>query len=306
MSVANTKLQALCDQGLEGQWDPALAIDWNQEVAFGASLPEDPGLRGYLESPLGHHGRTTWNRFRWQFQIWLVSQFLHGEQVALDGAARVRDSAADPLVRRAASVQVMDEQRHILVFRRYLEEHAPDGPYSTSPAFTDLVRTMQERSDRDFELLGIQVLIEGIAVAAFRMAASTLHDPLIRSIVQAVQRDEARHAAFGMIHLKPLYAEMTALERRERVDFLLTALDLTMRRFLLPEVWERIGIAPGLGNAFAERDPVMIAYRRTLLLKAVSIIRSVGLLDQRMQHGLEGLGIRFRDATIDAAIAASP
>jgi hypothetical protein len=303
VNVAHAKLQALCDQGLEGQWDPALAIDWNQEIAFGTDLPDDPGLRGYLDSPLGHHGRATWNRFRWQFQIWLVSQFLHGEQVALDGAARIRDSVADPLVRQAAAVQVMDEQRHILVFRRYLQEHAPDGPYATSPAFADLIRTMREHSDRDFELLGIQVLIEGIAVAAFRMAGSTLHDPLIRSIVQAVQRDEARHAAFGVLNLKPLYADMTAPERRERVDFLLAALELTMRRFLLPEVWERIGIVPGLGNAFADQDPVMIAYRRTLLLKAVSTIRSVGLLDARMQRGLEGLGIRFSNATIDAAIA---
>ncbi len=298
MNVKYTKLQALCDQALEGQWDPARAINWNQEVAFGADLPEDPGLRGYLDSPLGQHGRATWNRFRWQFQMWLVSQFLHGEQVALDGAARIRDSVANPLIRKAAAVQVMDEQRHILVFRRYLDTHAPDGPYATSPAFAELIRTMQEHNDRDYELLGIQVLIEGIAVAAFRMAGSTLHDPLIRSIVQAVQRDEARHAAFGVINLKPLYTEMTESERRDRIDFLLTALNLTMRRFLLPDVWERIDIEPGLGNAFAERDPVMIAYRRTLLLKAVSTIRSVGLLDKRMQRGLEGLGIHIHDTTV--------
>jgi hypothetical protein len=188
----------------------------------------------------------------------------------------------------------MDEARHAEVFGRYLDRCPKGDAYAVSRPFADLVTSAFSHRDWDMATLGVQVLIEGVAVAAFRMAETTLHDDLIRSIVRLVHRDEARHTALGQASLSGLYGQLSASERRERCDFIAAAAELTARRFLLEEVWERVGIPAREGAAFAAQDPVMSSYRRAIFAKVIGTVRQVGLLDERLRRDLERLGYSVR------------
>ena len=284
----------LYDKGVDAQWNPDKDIDWSIEVPFGAMLAPDAGLESFLKSPLARFGVPFWNNFRWQYQVWLVSQFLHGEESALMGALRIAQSITGIEAKKAISVQIMDEARHSEVFARYLDLHAPEGIYPVTPPFAKLVTESLSHSNWDFVLLGTQVLIEGVAMAAFRMAEATLHDELIRSIVRLVHRDEARHTAIGQISLKGLYDQLSECERRERCDFLAAAAELTAQRFLLEDIWDRMGINVKDGVNFAATDKFMLAYRRTVFAKVISIIHSVGLMDNRLERDLTLLGFSPR------------
>lgn len=283
-------LAKLYAQSVRNQWKPDETIDWSLPVMFGAQLPPDPGLDNFLRSPLGDYGSEVWNRFRWEYQTWLVSQFYHGEQVALIGAARIAHTVSGLEAKQVAAVQAMDEARHIEVFGRYLDRHCPSPRYPIEPEFADLVSEALNHDSWDFALLGVQVLIEGVAVAAFRMAEVTLHDELIRSIIRMVNRDEARHTAFGQLSLRDVYADLSSQERAQRTQFLAAAAEVTMRRFLLEDVWARVGIDPMRGARFAANDDIMTAYRRTVFANVIRTIKHVGLYTSELHSDFQKLG----------------
>jgi rubrerythrin len=299
--AASEPLRKLYDRCVTGQWVPDAAIDWSLEVPFGSQLAPDVGLQGFLASPLGRGGSQLWNDFRWEYQVWLVSQFYHGEQAALVGASRIAQAIKDLDAKKVAATQIMDEARHVDVFGRYLERHLPVPAYPVSPAFADLVIGSLSDSRWDFAVLGIQVLVEGVALAAFRMAEATLHDELIRSIVRRVLQDEVRHVSFGALSLRGFYEQLSTSERRERTDFLASAAELTARRFLLEDVWERVGIDRSEGASFASRDAAMVAYRRTVFAQVVRLIRNVGLLDARLRRDFVALGMMREDDPASAS-----
>lgn len=287
-------LRRLYSLGVRDQWDPDIAIDWSLEIPYGQPLTRDVGLENFLNSSLGNGGEALWNKFRWEYQIWLVSQFFHGEQAALVGAARLAQSQKSLAGKQFAATQIMDEARHAEVFRRYLTLCPEATTYDISKPFASLVTSALSHRDWDLAALGVQIMIEGVALAAFRIAETTLHDDLIRSIVKLVHRDEARHTAFGMISLSEHYKELTLSERRERSDFIAAAAELTAKRFLLGDVWERIGIPVKKGQEFAATDPLMSAYRRAIFSKVISTIRRIGLLDDRLASDLEKMGYTIR------------
>lgn len=282
--------QRLYRKAVDGQWNADRDIDWTLDVPFGKPLPADAGLSSFLQSPIAAGGRELWNRFRWEYQVWLVSQFFHGEQAALAGASRIAQFARELDAKQAAAAQVMDEARHVYAFGRYLHDSCPAPAYAVSPAFRTLVSDSLSDPRWDFASLGIQVMVEGVAMATFRLAENTLHDDLIRSIVRLVHRDEARHVAFGIFTLQSFYRELSDYERRERREFIVAGAELTAQRFLLEDVWARIGVDPKQGARFAFGDPLMAAYRRVVFMKVMSIARNIGLLDSRLQRDFSLLG----------------
>src|SRR5205814_1560770 len=130
---------------------------------------------------------------------------------------------------------------------------------------------------------------EGLAMAALRLANSTLHDELIRDITRLAARDEARHIAFGIISLRERCPELTAAERREREDVVLQSAGLMRDWFLLADVWERVGIARSEGIAFAATDETMVGYRQAVFSRAAAALTRIGLMSDRLAGGLAAL-----------------
>jgi len=173
-------LTALYDKSKKAQWNATTDIDWSIPVPYGQPLPESSafGLESFRRSPFRGRGIEAWDAFRWEFQNWMVSQFLHGEQGAMISAARLAEAMPDLDCKLYASTQAMDEARHVEAFSRYLREHIPDR-YTVSGPLDALMQDLLGDSRWDITALGMQILIEALAMAAFRTANAVFNDELI-------------------------------------------------------------------------------------------------------------------------------
>jgi hypothetical protein len=288
----NPRLLSLYEQAKGLQWNASTDVDWSLDVPFGSPLPEDSAfaITAFEASPLARYGPEAWNDFRWEYHAWLASQFVHGEQGAVVASARLAETLPGVDAKFFAASQVGDEARHVEAFSRYVREKMPTS-YPVAPALAELLEDMLDDSRWDVTALGLQVMLEGLAMATLRLANSTLHDDLIRQITRLAARDEARHIAFGIFSLEGLYAELGAAELAEREELVLEAADLMRRWFLLEDVWERLGVDREAGMAFAATNEMMVAYRRAVFAKVVSTLTRIGLLTPRVRDGLERLDL---------------
>jgi hypothetical protein len=283
-------LANLYERSKTAQWNAATDIDWSVKVPYGEPLSEDSPLRvaSYENSPFAARGRAAWDMFRWEFQNWMVSQFLHGEQAAMIASARLVESMPDLESKLYAASQGADEARHVEAFSRYIKTGIPH-PYSVSAPLEALMQDLLTDSRWDITALGMQVLIEALAMAAFRTVDSIFNDALVKQIARLVARDEARHLTFGITSLRGIYSELTTAELSERESFVLEAAHLMRRRFLLEDIWERLEVPRVRGVEYAATDPVMTAYRHTIFAKIVSALSHIGLMTGRVRDGLVSL-----------------
>lgn len=290
--VRSERIVALYERAKQAQWDAATDIDWSVPVEFGGPLPDGSGyaLSAFDRSPLSRYGRGMWDMFRWEFQEWIISQFLHGEQGALVATAQLAGMMPEMAAKWFAASQVGDEARHVEVFSRYARQCLP-APYPVSAPLAALLSDILSDSRWDMTALGMQIIVEGLALASLRLTDASLHDPLIKKISRLVARDEARHVSFGVLALTGTYREMTAAERAEREQFVLEAAELMRRRFLLGDIWQRLGIDESAGRAFAVTDPMMVRYRQAVFAKTVTSLVHIGLMSPRLRDRLDAMGL---------------
>ncbi|MBX3315195.1 MAG: ferritin-like domain-containing protein, partial [Actinobacteria bacterium] len=200
-----------------------------------------------------------------------------------------------------AATQVMDEARHVEVFAKYLDEKL-DGHYPINTHLRMLLDDIIEDSRWDMTYLGMQIMVEGLALAAFGMAMQTTPDPLLKQLLRYVMSDEARHVAFGVLSLKEFYGELTEAELLERQEFAFEAAVRMRDRFLQQEVWDRMGVdvreAVKLFDVPAEvknQDP----FQQLLFSKIVPNCKKLGLLDANdgwLRKRFDTLGVtQFED-----------
>jgi hypothetical protein len=293
----NERMWNLYENAKVSQWNVTTDIDWNYAVRFGEQLPAEGAigvspLASAVGSPVPPELR---NAFRWTYQAWMVNQFLHGEQGALLTTARLVETVPDLTAKTYAASQVADEARHVEAYARYIDEKL-GVRFPINPGLGALLRDLLADSRWDIVYLGMQVIVEGLALAATRIASTGFGDPIIRSITKMIARDEARHIAFGHIALAGLYDEMTTAELDDREAFLLEAISLMSQRFMLREVWERLGLDVAEGARFARNDPNMVAFRQLLFHKVVHVLRQVGLLSDKVRDLLSSERLARPDA----------
>ena len=107
----------------------------------------------------------------------------------------------------------MDEARHVEVFSRYLREKI-EWEWPITSAHLELLDATIHDSRWDFKYLGMQILIEGLAMAAFGNLFQIAQEPLLKELLKYVMRDESRHVAFGVLSLAGFYSEMPATRSR--------------------------------------------------------------------------------------------
>jgi hypothetical protein len=225
---------------------------------------------------------------------WLFSQFLHGEQGALTVAARIVESVPDMDSKFYAATQTMDEARHVELFSRFLKEKIGLF-YPVNPDLAKLLADALSDSRWDMPYLGMQVLIEGLALAAFGVHRDIANNPLVKQLLAYVMQDEARHVAFGRLALRDYYAQLTSAELADREEFVVEGCYLMRNRFIAREVWERLGFDVEECVEFTVRSPVQQAFRQFLFSRIVPCVRDIGLWGPKVQHAYVDLGV------IDAA-----
>lgn len=285
-----SRVLSLYEGAKRSQWSADKDLDWSIEVPYGSPLSDDSAfaMTAFERSPLARFGRPMWDAFRWELQSWMVSQFVDGEQGALIAAGRLVETVSGLDAKFCAATQAVDEARHIEVFSRYLREKIPD-PYETSSALSSLLLSILSDSRWDVVSLGMQIVIEAVAMAAFRLADYTFHDDLIRQICRLVGRDEARHVSLGVVSLSEFYGELTRPELAEREELVLEAASVIRHRFLLEEIWERLGVDRAAGAEFAATDELLLRYRQAIFAEVMKSLAKIGLMTVRVAAGMERL-----------------
>src|SRR5688572_11742191 len=238
---ARQKVRELYDKAIRAQWISADVLPWHRSVDLG--LPMGP------EQMLPLFGSDIWNKMtakekelcNAETSAWTLSQFLHGEQGALLATAQLVDSVRDLDSKLYGATQVVDEARHVDVYNRYLHEKI-GWSYPINPHLKTLLDLVLKDSRWDMKFLGMQIMVEGLALAAFSMIQKTTTEPLLRELTGYVIGDEARHVAFGILSLRDYYADVSEADKSERQDFVYEAARLMRDRFLFQEVWEKLGL----------------------------------------------------------------
>src|SRR5579871_5417547 len=285
------RLLDLYQRGKDKQWDAAKRIDWSQPVDpcnVMATTDEINPIYGSRQwsvlsqkerDELGHH-----------LSAWLFSQFLHGEQGALTVAARIVESVPDMDSKFYAATQAMDEARHVELYQRFIKDKI--GMYY--PVNADLAKLLADAlsdSRWDMPYLGMQVLIEGLALAAFGVHRDIANNPLVKQLLAYVMQDEARHVAFGRLALRDYYAQLTAAERADREEFVVEGCYLMRNRFRAQEVWERLGFDVAECLEFTEHSPVQQAFRALLFSRIVPCVKDIGLWGDKVRRAYADLGV---------------
>jgi hypothetical protein len=172
----------------------------------------------------------------------------------------------------------MDEARHVEVFAKYLQEKQQNY-YPINAHLRLLLDDIVNDSRWDMTYLGMQIMVEGLALAAFGFMHQITEDPLLKQLLRYVMSDEARHVAFGVLSLKEVYAEMSSSELQHRVEFAFEAAVRMRDRFLQQEVWERMGVDPKVAIPLAQSSPFRAEFQRMLFTKIVPNCKKLGLLD---------------------------
>jgi putative sterol carrier protein len=300
------RLGKLYEKSKVSQWNASTDLDWDTPVDPG-ELPRHEMLAGADfgdDIVLAKIGRTDENvrRVVAEHHGWLVSQFMHGEQGALVATARICAGADTIDDKYYAAAQVADEARHVEAYQRYLD--LVDLEYPVSDSLHELLEQVMRHRDLDLTFLGMQILVEGVALAAFSLGPALFANPLIGRITELVRRDEARHVAFGVLSLQGRYDDMDPVDLRVREDFVLEACALMRDRFMPVQVWERFGIDVAEGTAAFSSSPDAMAFRSLLFSKVVPNLRKLGLLTSRVREGFEQMGILRYERYVDSATEA--
>ena len=286
-----TQLVTLYNKGVASQWDGDKDLDWTIEVDPESLVDFDtPGMRlvraaiDVPGSPLKHWGDKELRQLGVEMQKASLSQFMHGEQGAMIVAAKIVETVPWIDAKYYAATQTIDEARHTEVFARYLHTKMGES-YPMSPFLEEQITALMTDGRWDIAYLGMQIVIESLALAAFGDMLRRTTEPLLKKLLRYVMSDEARHVAFGVLSLGEFYRSLSAAELKDRQDFLLENTMLNRARSTTPEVWERMGVkaedvVPALMTAMetAKVSP-FAGFARGFFAKLVPNVRKLGLLE---------------------------
>jgi hypothetical protein len=280
---ARPALNKLYEKAKKSQWNGETDLDWSIDVdqealAVAAISADGPGI-DLSETVLRNWTEKEWVQFNIESQNWALSQFMHGEQGALLCTAKIVETVPWIDAKYYAATQVMDEARHVEVFARYAEDKL-GGTYPISPQLGSLLDDIVNDGRWDITYLGMQIMVEGLALAAFGFMHMLTEEPLLKKLLRYVMSDEARHVAFGVLSLQEYYQELGAAEIKERQEFAFEAALQLRNRFFAQDVWETMGVDPKAiiphMEDHAEGNEV---FQNMLFSKIVPNCRKLGILD---------------------------
>jgi hypothetical protein len=299
------QLVTLYNKAMASQWNSITELDWSTEVDPEELVRTQPQQNAIVTlareaakidgSPLASWGEKEFLQLGIESLKATLSQFMHGEQGAMMVAAKLVETVPWIDAKYYAATQTMDEARHTEVFAKYLHTKLGEA-YPMSPFLAEQIDALISDSRWDIAYLGMQIVIESLALAAFGSMLRATEEPLLKKLLRYVMSDEARHVAFGVLSLAELYRELSDAELKDRQDFLLENTLRSRARSTTPEIWERMGtnvndVLPSLMEAAQKLDTSQFAgFQTAFFAKLVPNVRKLGLLDANNGHLREGWG----------------
>jgi hypothetical protein len=292
------EMRALYSRAKEGQWNAETHLAWgtsvdpmNPEVPL---LPERFLDFGVLEGMGVRLDAKERLELVHSLASWMLSQFLHGEQGALFAAAQVTEAVQFFDGKLYGATQVVDEGRHVEVFHRYLDSKMGKLYQINDNLFT-IIDALMSDGRWDMKFLGMQIMVEGLALGAFGTLYKLTKEPLLKSVLKMVILDEARHVHYGVLALREhVTKELGERERREREDWSFEVAILMRNRFLAYEVYDEwfAGRLPrDKWREFVTHAPGMNEFRRVMFSRLVPNLREIGLMSPRVLPRYERAGL---------------
>ena len=225
---------------------------------------------------------------------WMLSQFLHGEQGALFAAAQVTEAVQFFDGKLYGSTQVVDEGRHVEVFHRYLDTKM-NKLYQINDNLFVIIDALIQDSRWDVKFLGMQIMVEGLALGAFGTMYQMTNEPMLKALLKMVIQDEARHVHYGVIALRDhIRNELSEAERHEREDWAFEVALLMRNRFLSFEVyeeWFEHKLSRKQWAKFVTESPGFALFRQVMFKRLIPNLREIGLMSDRIKPHYQRAGL---------------
>ena len=291
-TVADNRIKKLYELGKELNWNGSIDLNWDYTHPAEKRIMEP-------DEELPHETLDAYNDLSEEEKILfdrhstaeLMSQFLHGEQGALLVASQLASCAPTYNAKLYAASQTFDEARHVEVFNKYLQDkigiHYPINP--NLKLLLDKILT-DERWDLKF--IGMQIIIEGLALAAFQMLKAITKDPLLKQLLHYVVRDEARHVTFGINYLEDYLKTLSPEEIEDRAQFAYEACVISRDRLINTKSEQRfLKMTEEEAREFSLNTGSFELFRNFLFTRVMPNLKRIGLLTDSVRPKFEALGL---------------
>ena len=291
-TIADDRIKKLYELGKELNWNGSIDLNWEYTHPADERIVEP-------DEELPHETLEAYDKLSEEEKILfdrhstaeLMSQFLHGEQGALLVASQLASCAPTYNAKLYAASQTFDEARHVEVFNRYLQEKIGIH-YPINPSLKLLLDKILTDERWDLKFIGMQIIIEGLALAAFQMLKSITKDPLLKQLLHYVVRDEARHVTFGINYLEEYIKTLTPEEIEERAQFAYEACVISRERLINTKSEQRfLGMSEDEARAFQMETKSFERFRNFLFSRVIPNLSRIGLLTDTVRPKFEALGL---------------
>jgi rubrerythrin len=167
------RLERLFEQSKKDFWNESTAVDWSRPFTIPA----------HQRRPLAR----------------ILSIIYYGERAAMQVSAQLLTMVEDEQAKFALAAQVIEEAKHVSVFRRVLKKL--DDIQPVDPWSRRLLADLVEVDNVVAKLIGMQLIVENVANHLFTHIAEAVPDPLLREVLEYVARDEKKHTGIAAIYL---------------------------------------------------------------------------------------------------------
>jgi hypothetical protein len=285
----------LYEAAKESQWNASKDLDWSRNVD-----PQDPNVPLLPENWLPVANLPIWKKLsereknvqKHALLSWMLSQFLHGEQGALFASAQVTEAVPWLDAKLYGSTQVVDEGRHVEVFHTYLSKKL-EKLYEINDNLYVVIDAIMRDARWDLKFLGMQIMIEGLALGAFGTIRQVTKEPLLKDVLKYVITDEARHVHYGVLALRQYYVAEGQADR-EREDWAFEVSLMLRNRFLAHEFYEEFYAHEMSRRAWDDlvlSSDLMTFFRKTMFKRIIPNLKRIGLLGERVRPHYASIGL---------------
>lgn len=296
--VADDRINKLYELGKQLNWNASLDVHWDQTPDFKDAPPMTEARKREILDEHPWNGYTPWDAMTEERKLeyvrhdeaWSLSQFLHGEQGALLVASQLASCAPSFNAKLYAASQTFDEARHVEVFNRYLQTKI-GLTYPVNRGLKDLLDKILTDPRWDLKFIGMQIILEGLALAAFHTARNDTNDPVLSELLYLVIRDEARHVTFGVNYLEEFVQTLSQEEREERAQFAYEACIVSRDRLIGTDVFRYFGWDVEETRTRLVELGLNADFLNMLYQRIIPNLKRIGLLTDQIRPRFEEMGV---------------
>ena len=287
-TIQDNRIKRLYELGKELNWNAGTDIDWSQPMPDRGDTPPPIFWDDY--KPYQELLNEDKFKFLQHRGSWSLSQFLHGEQGALLVASQLVSCAPTFNAKLYAASQTFDEARHVEAFNKYIQTRQR-MMYPIGNGLKSLLDKILTDPRWDLKFIGMQIIIEGLALAAFNVARQGTNDPVFKDMLYLIIRDEARHVTFGVNYLEEFIKTLSEEELEERAMFAYEACLVMRGRLMSADVYENFGWDKEDAQAFAQKADVANNFQHLLFTRVVPNLSRIGLLTEKVRPLYDEFGV---------------